>query len=78
MTGHDRTAKRIKYKHYMMSNEKYHHLGKENSQYQNMDISFIKILELTKPSHIDKCKSEIETYLRRWPYLTEVLKGKYD
>ena len=45
----------------MMSNEEYHHLEMENSQYKKSKSSrLLKILVLTKPSDIDNCKSKNE------------------
>ena len=64
----------------MMSNEEHHHLLEmENSQYQTKKSSSLIInLSPDKPSDIEKCKSKMSPrYLTRWPYLTEVLKGKY-
>ena len=61
-----------------MSNEKHHYLEMENSQYQNQSHPVYQIFSLNKPSDIDKCKSKMRPwYLTRWPYSTEVLKGKY-
>ena len=60
-----------------MLSEEHRHIEMENSQYQNRSYPVYQNLVLTKPSDIDKCISKRRPrYLRRWPYLTEVLKGK--